>query len=32
VTLTGSVDSTFDTGCGNTPGGTASWPFSLVRF
>jgi hypothetical protein len=32
VTLTGSVDSTFDAGCGNAPGGTASWPFSLVRY
>jgi hypothetical protein len=32
ITLTGSVDSTFDAGCGNAPGGTASWPFSLVRF
>jgi hypothetical protein len=32
VTLTGSVTSTFDAGCGNAPGGTASWPFSLVRF
>jgi hypothetical protein len=32
VTLTGSVDSTFDAGCGGAPGGTASWPFSLVRF
>lgn len=32
VTLTGSVTSTFDAGCGGAPGGTASWPFSLVRF
>ena len=32
VTLTGSVDSTFDAGCGGAPGGTSSWPFSLVRF
>jgi hypothetical protein len=32
VTLTGSVDSTFDAGCGGAPGGTDSWPFSLVRF
>ncbi len=31
VTLTGSVDSTFDAGCGGAPGGTDSWPFSLVR-
>jgi hypothetical protein len=32
VTLTGSVDSIFDAGCGGAPGGTNSWPFSLVRF
>jgi hypothetical protein len=32
VTLTGSVQSTFDAGCGGAPGGTNSWPFSLVRF
>jgi hypothetical protein len=32
VTLTGSVQSTFDAGCGGAPGGTDSWPFSLVRF
>ena len=32
VTLTGSVSSTFDAGCGGAPGGTDSWPFSLVRF
>jgi hypothetical protein len=32
VTLTGSVDSTFDAGCGGAPGGTNSWPFTLVRF
>ena len=31
VTLTGSVTSTFDAGCGGAPGGTNSWPFSLVR-
>jgi hypothetical protein len=31
VTLTGSVDSVFDKGCGDAPGGTASYPFSLVR-
>jgi hypothetical protein len=32
ATLAGSVTSTFDAGCGNAPGGTASWPFSLTRF
>ena len=32
VTLAGQVDSTFDTGCGGGPGGTNSYPFSLVRF
>lgn len=32
VTLAGQVDSTFDTGCGGGPGGTNSWPFTLVRF
>jgi hypothetical protein len=32
VTLAGSVDSTFDTGCGNAPGGTVNYPFSLVRY
>lgn len=31
VTLAGSVDSTFDAGCGGGPGGTASYPFSLLR-
>jgi hypothetical protein len=31
VTLTGSVTSTFDAGCGGAPGGTNSWPFTLVR-
>jgi hypothetical protein len=31
VTLQGSVDSTFDAGCGNAPGGTVSYPFTLVR-
>jgi hypothetical protein len=31
VTLTGSVTSTFDAGCGGAPGGTNSWPFGLVR-
>jgi hypothetical protein len=32
VTLTGSVDSTFDAGCGGAPGGTTTYPFTLVRF
>lgn len=32
VTLAGQVDSTFDTGCGGGPGGSNSWPFSLVRW
>ncbi|MEE2852866.1 MAG: hypothetical protein VX424_09485 [Actinomycetota bacterium] len=32
VTLAGQVDSTFDTGCGGGPGGSTSYPFSLVRF
>ncbi|OBG96189.1 hypothetical protein A5697_22880 [Mycobacterium sp. E3251] len=32
VTLAGQVDSTYDTGCGGGPGGTNSWPFSLVRW
>ena len=32
VSLAGSVDSTFDAGCGNAPGGTVSYPFNLVRF
>nr|VTO97599.1 hypothetical protein BIN_B_02154 [Mycobacterium riyadhense] len=32
VTLAGSVDSTYGTGCGGAPGGTDSYPFSLVRF
>ena len=32
VTLTGQVDSTFDRGCGDAPGGTNSYPFSLVRW
>jgi hypothetical protein len=32
VTLQGSVDSVFDAGCGGAPGGTASYPFTLVRF
>jgi hypothetical protein len=32
VTLAGSVDSTFDAGCGGAPGGTINYPFSLVRY
>jgi len=32
VSLTGSVDSTYNAGCGGAPGGTSSWPFHLVRF
>ena len=32
VTLAGQVDSTFETGCGGGPGGTNSYPFSLVRW
>jgi hypothetical protein len=32
VTLAGSVDSTFDAGCGGAPGGTVSYPFSLARY
>jgi hypothetical protein len=32
VSLPGSVDSTFDKGCGNAPGGTVSYPFSLGRY
>jgi hypothetical protein len=32
ATLTGTVDSTFDAGCGGAPGGTVSWPFSLTRY
>lgn len=32
VTLAGSVDSTFDAGCGGPPGGTITYPFSLVRY
>jgi hypothetical protein len=31
VTLTGSVDSTFDAGCGGAPGGSNSYPIALVR-
>jgi hypothetical protein len=32
MTLNGSVDSTFNAGCGGAPGGTVSYPFTLVRF
>ena len=32
VTMAGQVDSTYDTGCGGGPGGTDSYPFSLVRW
>jgi hypothetical protein len=32
ATLAGSVDSTFDAGCGGAPGGTVSYPFTLVRY
>lgn len=32
VSLAGSVDSTFDAGCGGAPGGTVNYPFSLVRY
>jgi len=32
VTLMGKLDSTFDVGCDNAPGGTFTYPFSLVRF
>jgi hypothetical protein len=32
VTLAGQVDSTFDTGCGGAPGGSNTYPFSLVRW
>lgn len=32
ASLQGSVESTFDTGCNNAPGGTVTYPFSLVRF
>jgi hypothetical protein len=31
VTLTGSVESTFDVGCGGAPGGTNTFDFALVR-
>lgn len=32
ATLTGSVDSTFDAGCGGAPGGAVSYPFTLLRY
>lgn len=32
VTLAGQIDSTYNTGCGGGPGGTNSYPFSLVRW
>jgi hypothetical protein len=32
VTLAGSVDSSFDAGCGGAPGGTVSYPFMLQRY
>ncbi len=32
ATLNGSVDSTFNAGCGDAPGGTVNYPFSLVRY
>jgi hypothetical protein len=32
VTLAGSVDSTFDAGCGGAAGGSVTYPFSLVRY
>jgi hypothetical protein len=31
-TLAGTVDSTYNAGCGGAPGGSDSWPFSLVRY
>jgi hypothetical protein len=31
-TLNGSIDSTFNAGCGGAPGGTVSYPFTLERF
>jgi hypothetical protein len=31
VTLTGTLQSTFAEGCDNAPGGTLTYPFSLVR-
>ncbi len=32
VTLRGTLQSSFDVGCDNAPGGTITYPFSLVRF
>ena len=32
VSLVGSVDSTYDTGCDGAPGGTDNYPFNLVRY
>ncbi|GBE64877.1 hypothetical protein MFM001_13390 [Mycobacterium sp. MFM001] len=32
ATLTGSVESSYDSSCGGGPGGTESYPFSLVRW
>lgn len=32
VTLRGTLQSSFATGCDNAPGGTFTYPFSLVRF
>lgn len=32
VTLRGTLQSSFDVGCDNAPGGTFTYPFSLVRF
>jgi hypothetical protein len=31
VTLTGTVESTFDVGCNDSPGGVNSWTFALER-
>ena len=32
VTLQGTLQSTFDVGCDNAPGGTFTYPFRLIRF
>lgn len=32
TTLVGSMNSTFDVGCGGAPGGTYTYPFTLARF
>jgi hypothetical protein len=32
VTLTGSVESVYEASCGGGPGGTATYPFTLVRY